>query len=1383
MSPQALLEAFIVCTGKRSTADAQYAYATSGQPKIDSGGFISFQGRTIRLTGTKVSAAGSIKKIDESGAEAVCTQENANGLILESSVLVNRLYSVDNPNPYNTTGSQYPTTLVSGANIEDTTGGSFTINGLVAIMATNITILAGSAHMHGAAGALFGFSADHVATGNGVATDMLASSRQFSGNVFHRTEDTLALMGTRQQPLISSGTTAPHQLSCLASQPAQTPLTFVRPLFSSSFFATQALPAQALTFLTKGEQPIELPGGCSFREAYKYACASEKSLHEARQLPTLFSLQDMEMFYDLSHSGLLHKTTAQNTFLDTLQAAFEFSQGTGHIDVAVLSKFNKPFTVFAIVNHNGERIIQPYTITPNNYYEDRLKLAISTLLATNAFSLKTCEDITINQLMIKAKTIDIEGRNIDFNRFATFSDGETRFAAQSFLLDRAGNHKATTIRFLCGGPIVIGEDHDVYERHIDTKKHKEHTVIRTSVPTKIEADYAHFESLGGADIIFVGTHIKGPSEVVTGGRVHFKLGTNTYYSYRFDDDSDAMWTDKRTSVQQDTTFSECQFTHTMQIKNASKVFIEKIDKRPDIKGINAAYLHAMLDETYGTSDTVPVPEFVKQLRGINKDMMEYILAKEVHEFTETHVSAPGAALMAIVAVVTAVCTMGAGAAIAGAMMGASGALTGVAGAACSAAFSSLCVQTSMALMQNGGDPFKATKALCNSDTLKNMAIATVTAGALEYVDASILNAGSSAASTTGTATQQSAFTALAASSEATSTVAQTASLASSGVDVMQEVMTFAHQAKEAVAHAVVGATIQTAFGEKNAFKNFAQTALSSAVMRYTGGKIVGAQLEGLTEKLAHTASGAAFGYVADGEKGATSGAIGAFVAASVTSTAHEAGLEAKTAHKLGAIASALPAFWNEYNVGVGTTAGMNAASAVKDGIMSRLKAEAERQVLEQQEAQRQAAQNLKEKAAEEQAARAEEAKSQRLKQQKRKAVEQTKAYDFTGLSSAAATPSLLGSIHTEEAVSHLESQARSAKAQHVMESMKALEQETFRPRHKRSYSQEFLSLNAAVHVQANYAWQGLAAYEREGIERVSAFQYMANCGAEVPMPLFTKAPKYLAESEAERAFSAGVLVGHNHMAEHGLDGMGEAAYLGVDFCIPGGIDFGIAYANGEITRSQFVAYQSAAIAAEAATGYVAGKAVKGVARTIQRVARLTKELKTVKGIRAKSAGVLGRTHVEREATFGGANPLSKKSVTAYDFKDYVREIESVSGLQIPSEQKAYLVQMLRENKFTKIQGGDLAAHRSVYDKNRLSLIQAWENMGCDVKVREWPKYLVDGKELRAQAHHIIPQQYKGPQDWRNIHPVKVGDHQRLIHGASSELYDILKRLPKGIGES
>ena len=97
-------------------------------------------------------------------------------------------------------------------------------------------------------------------------------------------------------------------------------------------------------------------------------------------------------------------------------------------------------------------------------------------------------------------------------------------------------------------------------------------------------------------------------------------------------------------------------------------------------------------------------------------------------------------------------------------------------------------------------------------------------------------------------------------------------------------------------------------------------------------------------------------------------------ASAVTSTAHEAGLEAKTAHKLGAIASALPAFWNEYNVGVGTTSGMNAASAVKDGIINRLKAEADLQALEQQEAQRQAAQAAEEKAAEEQAASAEQRK-------------------------------------------------------------------------------------------------------------------------------------------------------------------------------------------------------------------------------------------------------------------------------------------------------------------------------------------------------------------------------------------------------------------------
>jgi hypothetical protein len=350
------------------------------------------------------------------------------------------------------------------------------------------------------------------------------------------------------------------------------------------------------------------------------------------------------------------------------------------------------------------------------------------------------------------------------------------------------------------------------------------------------------------------------------------------------------------------------------------------------------------------------------------------------------------------------------------------------------------------------------------------------------------------------------------------------------------------------------------------------------------------------------------------------------VAASVTDVAAKAGISLDHAHKLGAIASALPAFWEDYRVGVGATAGMNAASAVKEGIVSRLKAAVDREALAQQETQRQTAQAEEQTAAEEQAAKAEKlaqekAKTQRFKQQRRQAVEQAQAYDFVGLPSAVdEAPSLLGSIHTDEVVSHLESQARSAHTNAVMEGMKELEQESFRPRHRRSYSQEFLSLNAAVHMQANHAWQGLAAYERDGIERVSAFQAMANFGAEAPMPLFTKAPQYLSEADAGRAFVSGLRQGHHDMAEHGLAGMGEAAYLGVDFCIPGGIDFGLAYAKGEITRSQFLAYQTAAIAAEAATGYAFGKAVKGVAKTTQRMARLASEFRVTQRVkRATSA--------------------------------------------------------------------------------------------------------------------------------------------------------------------
>ena len=122
------------------------------------------------------------------------------------------------------------------------------------------------------------------------------------------------------------------------------------------------------------------------------------------------------------------------------------------------------------------------------------------------------------------------------------------------------------------------------------------------------------------------------------------------------------------------------------------------------------------------------------------------------------------------------------------------------------------------------------------------------------------------------------------------------------------------------------------------------------------------------------------------------------MAASVTDVAAKAGISLDHAHKLGAIASALPAFWEDYRVCVGATAGMNAASPVKEGIVSRLKAEIAHQEVVEAVAQRQTAQAEEQTGAEEQAARAEtakaeklaqeKAKAQRLQQQKRQAVEQ-----------------------------------------------------------------------------------------------------------------------------------------------------------------------------------------------------------------------------------------------------------------------------------------------------------------------------------------------------------------------------------------------------------
>lgn len=149
---------------------------------------------------------------------------------------------------------------------------------------------------------------------------------------------------------------------------------------------------------------------------------------------------------------------------------------------------------------------------------------------------------------------------------------------------------------------------------------------------------------------------------------------------------------------------------------------------------------------------------------------------------------------------------------------------------------------------------------------------------------------------------------------------------------------------------------------------------------------------------------------------------------------------------------------------------------------------------------------------------------------------------------------------------------------------------------------------------------------------------------------------------------------------------------------------------------------------------------------------------------------------------------SKRSTTdPKAMKSYVREVEKVSGTKMGDAQKTKLVDAVRQNKYSKIAGDELKSHKKPFDSKSFKdkLISEWEkNTG-----QTWPKYEKNifnesGRKIAEQgknyqAHHIIPQQLRGPHEWWNIHPAHIRIHQGGIHGAGSQLSKILKNVPGG----
>jgi hypothetical protein len=110
----------------------------------------------------------------------------------------------------------------------------------------------------------------------------------------------------------------------------------------------------------------------------------------------------------------------------------------------------------------------------------------------------------------------------------------------------------------------------------------------------------------------------------------------------------------------------------------------------------------------------------------------------------------------------------------------------------------------------------------------------------------------------------------------------------------------------------------------------------------------------------------------------------------------------------------------------------------------------------------------------------------------------------------------------------------------------------------------------------------------------------------------------------------------------------------------------------------------------------------------------------------------------------------------------VRDVEYYSGVPMPSNQRTQLADELRQVDHTYVAPrSDYQALQREYNSQRNNLKREWElNTGLI-----WPK---TESGVDFQAHLVIPQQYGGPNQWWNLHPVPGGSaHQGGVHAPAS----------------
>ncbi|QHF54391.1 pre-toxin TG domain-containing protein [Streptococcus sp. DAT741] len=149
---------------------------------------------------------------------------------------------------------------------------------------------------------------------------------------------------------------------------------------------------------------------------------------------------------------------------------------------------------------------------------------------------------------------------------------------------------------------------------------------------------------------------------------------------------------------------------------------------------------------------------------------------------------------------------------------------------------------------------------------------------------------------------------------------------------------------------------------------------------------------------------------------------------------------------------------------------------------------------------------------------------------------------------------------------------------------------------------------------------------------------------------------------------------------------------------------------------------------------------------------------------------------------GVSQNLSKyKSFDENLMADYLKDIESWTSRNIPSNQLEELDNALKSNEYSKLSPVETSKHRAKFNEVKDNLISEWEQYTG----QEWPTYTEDvlgknGKIVRRagdkyDAHHIIENSFGGQHEWWNIHPAKFpNEHQAGIHGGDSISRNLFK---------